>query len=152
VTGRLDVVLSGRARQGVYRWRSRAHRNPLGRELGRAGWRIHPLPGSRITGAGPFFDECAGTLALPCWFAHTWDGLADCLADLSWLPDRGHVLLWDQYGVLARRDPKVWRQAYESFATATSPANRHRHVPLYVLLRGNGPDRSPVNGAPIPLL
>ncbi|MBA4742276.1 MAG: barstar family protein [Azoarcus sp.] len=32
-------------------------------------------------------ERIAATLAFPAWFGHNWDALADCLADLGWLPD-----------------------------------------------------------------
>jgi len=38
-------------------------------------------------------QRIAATLAFPDWFGHNWDALADCLADLSWLQGRGHVIL-----------------------------------------------------------
>ena len=37
----------------------------------------------------------AHALAFPPYFGHTWDALADCLADLSWLPAAGYLLVLD---------------------------------------------------------
>ena len=49
------------------------------------------------------FDGCEGrdealcrfarALRFPEWFGHNWDALADCLADLSWMPADGYLLL-----------------------------------------------------------
>ena len=35
----------------------------------------------------------AKALAFPKWFGNNWDALEDSLADLSWLPAQGYVLL-----------------------------------------------------------
>ena len=35
----------------------------------------------------------ARALRFPEWFGHNWDALADCLADLSWMPAGGYLLL-----------------------------------------------------------
>lgn len=37
--------------------------------------------------------EIAETLRFPDWFGGNLDALADCLADLSWLPSEGYVLV-----------------------------------------------------------
>jgi len=37
----------------------------------------------------------ATTLSFPASFGHNWDALADCLRDLSWLPEWGHALVLD---------------------------------------------------------
>ena len=48
----------------------------------------------------------AQALAFPSWFGGNWDALEDCLADLSWRPDAGHMLLFegasvsDELGIL----------------------------------------------------
>ena len=38
-------------------------------------------------------ERLATALVFPDWFGRNWDGLADCLGDLSWLPEsRGYLL------------------------------------------------------------
>ncbi|MEV1287940.1 barstar family protein [Micromonospora sp. NPDC049679] len=150
-TPRLDAVLSGARNPGVYRWLSRAHPEPVRRELSAAGWTSHLLDGRALTGATEVLERYAEELAFPAWFRHTWDGFADCLADLSWVPGRGHLLLWDRYGVLARTDPKAWTLAYQTFATTAEARRAAGLPPLYLLLRGAGPVNDP-EGVPIPVL
>ena len=41
-----------------------------------------------------FLDACAHTLQFPADLGGTWDALADCLEDLSWLPSAGLVMHW----------------------------------------------------------
>lgn len=122
----------------MYRWRSRAHPAAVRRELVAHGWALHLINGRRVVSAGALFDRCTEVLAFPSWFGRTFDGLAFCLGDLSWLSGRGHVVLWEAWGVLAGRDPWTWRQAYRVFGAAA--AERVAGAPpLYLLLRGDGP-------------
>jgi hypothetical protein len=152
VTGRLAGLFDGRRPPGVYRWRSRSHPSALRRELARVGWSGYPLPGHEVTDGGRFLDACAAALAFPTWFAHSWSALGACLVDLTWLPGEGHVVLWERYGALAGADGVAWRRAYETLVRATGERVRYGAPPLYVLLRGPGPDRSPVDEQPIPVL
>jgi RNAse (barnase) inhibitor barstar len=34
-------------------------------------------------------------LRFPEWFGHNWDALADCLADMGWLPAEGYLVILD---------------------------------------------------------
>ena len=148
MSGRLGVLVEARYQPGVYRWPSRAHTGALRRELAGVGWAAYLLSGE-IDDARRLLQECARTLAFPSWFGNTWEGFAGCLADLSWLPATGHVLLWEHYGSLARADLKAWSRAYDVLERAVAGRVMDGAAPLYVLLRGTGPDRSPVDGAPI---
>jgi len=141
---RLAAVTEGLRPPGVYRWLSRAHPESVRRELTTAGWTVHLLDGRSIVNAPQFFDRCAQVLAFPAWFGHNWDALADCLGDLGWWSARGHVLLWDQYGILARGDPKAWGMAHQVFATSIEERVRAGATPLYLLLRGAGPADAPI--------
>jgi hypothetical protein len=149
---RLAAVTEGLRPPGVYRWLSRAHPESVRRELTGAGWTAHLLEGRSITGTQQFFDRCAQILAFPAWFGHNWDALADCLGDLSWWITRGHVLLWDQYGVLARNDPKAWGMAHQVFAASIEERVRTGAPPLYLLLRGAGPVDAPNSPELLPAL
>jgi Barstar (barnase inhibitor) len=150
--GRLAEVLAGQRAPGCYRWPSRAHPHAVRRELAAAGWTLHRVDGRAVTGAPELFEECAAALAFPKWFGHTWDGLAGCLGDLSWLPGRGHVLLWDRYGVLAELDPKAWTTVCQVLSEAAQTRQASAADPLFVLLRGAGPVTRPTDGAPFPTL
>jgi hypothetical protein len=147
---RLAKLMAGEYPPGLYRWPSRAHPGALGRELAGSGWGGYELSG--VADTDRLFAECAGVMAFPGWFGHTWEGLGDCLADLSWLTGTGHVLLWERYGLLAGADQKAWRRAYETLERAVAARIRYAVPPLYVLLRGSGPDVSPLDGTPIRVL
>ncbi|CAI08582.1 barstar family protein [Aromatoleum aromaticum] len=42
---------------------------------------------------GDFLARVAAGLEFPDWFGHNWDALADCLADMAWLPADGYVII-----------------------------------------------------------
>lgn len=46
----------------------------------------------RIRDKKALLNALAIAMDFPATFGGNWDALADCLQDLSWLPDRGHVL------------------------------------------------------------
>jgi len=141
---RLSAVVSGARPPGLYRWLSRAHPAAVRRELATVGWDLHCLDGTRIRDTAGLFDACADSLQFPAYFGNNWDALQDCLSDLSWLPDRGRVLLWDRYGVLAASDPQAWSIARDVFETAAQERVAAGALPLYTLVRGEGPTDVPV--------
>lgn len=54
-----------------------------------------------------FLRRIAVALRFPAWFGHNWDALADCLADMSWWPADGHVLILehaDRFRIAAESD------------------------------------------------
>ncbi|HKT04512.1 MAG TPA: barstar family protein [Rugosimonospora sp.] len=138
------AVVGGEQLPGVYRWRSRAHPAALRRDLATAGWALYVLDGRTSTGPEQALDALAAELRFPAWFDRRWEALSECLADLTWLPASGHVLLWERYGVLARADEKAWTRAHMVCADAIAYRRRTGAVPLYVLLRGTGPAGPPL--------
>lgn len=92
------------------------------------------LAGRVMTGKVAMLQTLAGALALPDWFGHNWDALADCLADLAWL-DGPVVLLVEDAGVPETAAPEAWEVLLDILADAA----RHWRAegrPFAVLLRG----------------
>jgi hypothetical protein len=95
------------------------------------------------------FDGCAGkddalarmaaALHFPDWFGGNWDALADSLADLSWLPARGYVLLLERIDGWRAADPV----AFETLSVILEDASARwagDRIPFWALL--------PTHGAP----
>ncbi|GAB3436146.1 barstar family protein [Actinophytocola sediminis] len=81
----------------------------------------HHLDGTRIRSKAEFMTAVAAALSFPDWFGHNLDALADCLSDLSWLPDGEHVLVWSAPEVLAAADPKADRAIRDVLLAASRP-------------------------------
>lgn len=58
-------------------------------------------------GKAEILDALAKALAFPHWFGRNWDALEDCLADLSWNPAGGHLLLLTGAASLAKDDAGI---------------------------------------------
>ena len=75
----------------------------------------------------------AGAFAFPSYFGHNWDALADCLADLEWLPAEGYVLTLENLQELRDADA-------DDFATLVSVLEgaceewRERGLPFWAFL------------------
>jgi RNAse (barnase) inhibitor barstar len=52
-------------------------------------------------------ERTARALGFPAWFGGNWDAFFDCLADLSWRPARGHVLVFENTGDMRRHAPEA---------------------------------------------
>jgi RNAse (barnase) inhibitor barstar len=53
---------------------------------------------------GDALRAIAEALHFPEWFGGNWDALEDCLGDLSWRPDNGHVLVFRNWQALTGDD------------------------------------------------
>ena len=51
------------------------------------------LRGTKMRTESQLFDEFAAALQFPYYFGENWNAFSECLADLSWLPATGHVLV-----------------------------------------------------------
>ena len=81
-----------------------------------AGERGYSCAQADLAGCGDrdaFISRVAAALEFPDWFGRNWDAFFDCLADLSWLPSRGHVLV-------LLNTAEIRRDAPETFDTAMS--------------------------------
>ncbi|MBI3687202.1 MAG: barstar family protein [Actinobacteria bacterium] len=67
-----------------------------------------------------FLDAVAEAFAFPPWFGRNYDALADCLADLSWLPGGRFALVWVGWERLRAADPAAFDVLQEILAAAVT--------------------------------
>ena len=65
-----------------------------------------------------FLERTAAALGFPSWFGGNWDAFFDCLADLSWRPARGHVLVFENTADMRRHAPEALDTAITILADA----------------------------------
>lgn len=70
----------------------------------------------------------AAALHFPSWYGHNLDALADCLGDLSWLPEGPVDIHWAD-GLLAAADPGA-HQAVLHVVTAAVAETRDSARPV----------------------
>jgi hypothetical protein len=74
-----------------------------------------------------------------------WDYLDEALVDLDEFPTApAFVILFDQFGHLAKAEPRRWETILRVFAHAVEEG-RSRKKPMYIFLLGKGPS----NGLPL---
>jgi RNAse (barnase) inhibitor barstar len=75
-------------------------------------------------------ERLADALRFPDWFGHNWDALADCLDDLSWLPEGGVLLVLEDCRRFCAAAPRDYAVLLEILADAAN-AWRARAVPFW---------------------
>jgi RNAse (barnase) inhibitor barstar len=88
----MSTLLSACADAGLYRLPEGAQAT-LQTSSENLGFSFSRVDLAACTDKDALLQRIAASLAFPDWFGHNWDALADCLADLSWLEGRGHVIL-----------------------------------------------------------
>lgn len=76
---------------------------------------------------------CQQVFGLPPAFGHNWDALADSIADFSWRPAPGYVVLVRHGGAFARSSPEDFATALEILAAAATYWADRRKVFLALL-------------------
>ena len=76
---------------------------------------------------------CQKAFGLPPAFGHNWDALADSIADFSWRPAPGYVVLVRHGGAFARSSPEDFATALEILAAAATYWASKRKVFLALL-------------------
>ena len=78
-------------------------------------------------------ERIAAALEFPDWFGDNWDAFYDCLADLSWRPGQGRVLILENVHDLRLAAPEVLDTALAIMGDAAL-AWDERGLPLRVLV------------------
>ena len=82
------------------------------------GWRWHDLDLSGVCDKPSLLARCAARLALPEYFGHNWDALAECLHDPAWMVAPGAAIWWHGGAGFAHDAATDAATALEIFATA----------------------------------
>jgi hypothetical protein len=131
---------------GVHVWHSPRPVAEVEAEAAEIAWRCVVLDGENVRDKACFLEKCERAYRFPPWFGHNWDALADCMADLGWLPppapgSGGGILTVFEHGDdFARADLDAYDTALEVWEEVAE-AWRRVGVPFTVLVRpGAEPD------------
>lgn len=69
-------------------------------------------------------------MAFPDWYGHNWDALLDCLADLSWQPAEGYVVILEHCDGIHGRAEADFVAALQLFEAAANEW-REQGVPFW---------------------
>ncbi|MFK0254796.1 barstar family protein [Streptomyces sp. NPDC090445] len=101
-----------------------SHPHPLDPALAAAeaaGWAVVRLDLDGVRTKARLMDACAEAFALPEWFGRNWDALADCLRDLSWLPEAtGRLVAVTGWRELGEERPGDWAVLQEVLEEASA--------------------------------
>lgn len=90
----LGAMLSDSGQAGVYHLRRDSREVAKAAET--AGLACFRIDIGHAHDKGDFFDHVSKAMRFPAWFGRNWDALADCLKDLSWIPGKGWVVVFEQ--------------------------------------------------------
>lgn len=126
----LAGILAGHHAPGVYRWHAAFGTSDVRHTVEHAGWRFACVDGIGVEDKTALVEALGAAVGAPDHFGQNLDAVWDVLRDV----DGPMLLLWDQWGPMARADR-------DTFDTVTGLlANRAEQGGLAVLLRGEGPD------------
>jgi hypothetical protein len=80
----------------------------------------------------------ARALRFPDWFGDNWDGLQDCLSDLSWLRGDGYLLVLDDVAHWRAADAEGFGITLEILEQASN-AWRQQRVPFWAVVPVDDP-------------
>ncbi len=121
----LGSVLTADLVPGVHLWTSALDVAYVRGAVRRSGCGFAHLQGAALVTAGDFHTAIAAALGFPAYYGRNLDALADCLSDCS----GSQVLLWDDWGVFARAEPRTAAIALDLLGSSR----------ITTLLRGEGP-------------
>jgi len=133
-TNPVDEILSGQLAPGLYRLRSELNADHIVAPLNKVGWRGFYIEGEHVTSKASFLHMAGATMSFPPYYGQNWDAFEECITDLSWVPAKGYVLIYDNVWHFPRNDRTAWRQARAILASSISDW-AERGTPFYIFLR-----------------
>jgi RNAse (barnase) inhibitor barstar len=105
---------------------------------------VLPIDLRHCADADAAMREIAETLRFPEWFGGNLDALADCLADLSWLPAEGYVLVLEHSGDWRAHDPDTMGAVLEILNDTATRWAQDR-VPFWAFLPVSAQELEAIN-------
>ena len=126
----LAGILAGHHAPGVYRWHAAFGPADVRHTVEHAGWRFARVDGVGVEDKTALMGALGAAVGAPDHYGQNLDAMWDVLRDV----DGPMLLLWDEWGPIARADR-------DTFDRVTSLLNdRAEQGGLAVLLRGEGPE------------
>lgn len=129
----LAPLLAGRHPAGVYRWKFTFGVDEVAGVVRAADWSFHVVDGIAAQTKAEFLAAVGVALGFPETYGRNLDALADLLDDLT----APTLLLWEEWGTLARSDERAFAALMTIFSERAEDPVR---PPFAVLLRGAGPE------------
>ncbi|GGD18560.1 barstar family protein [Nocardioides daphniae] len=129
----LAPLLARRHPAGVYRWEAAYDVDQVASVVHAAHWSFHHVDGVAAATKRELLAALGVALEFPATYGQNLDALADLLDDLA----GPTLLLWDEWGLLAREDERTFATLLQIFSERADDAVR---PPFAVLLRGAGPE------------
>jgi len=133
MTDLLSDVIGGDLVPGRYRISGAASVRAIRDELAVAGWTLLVVDGLGMVDRRTLFEGFAVGCDFPATFGGNWDAFADCLSDLSWLPERPTVILWQRAGQLQASSDTIWATAGDVIDASIARREEAGLPPLYVI-------------------
>lgn len=128
----LRALLLDPVNNGVY-YVDHNDREALVEAAADAGLHATPVDFGGCAGKGDALARIAAALQFPDWFGNNWDALGDCLGDLSWLPEGGQLVLFDQAWDWRERDGEDFATLLDICGEAAQGWLRERR-PFWVVI------------------
>ncbi|GAB7003734.1 hypothetical protein JCM18899A_12060 [Nocardioides sp. AN3] len=125
----LAGILAGHHAPGVYRWHAAFGAADVRHTVEHAGWRFARVDGVGVEDKVTLMSRLGPAVGAPDQAEPSIDAMRDVLRDV----DGPFLLLWDEWGPLARADRDTFDEVTGLFADRAAQAQ------LAVLLRGEGP-------------
>ena len=104
---------------------------------------VKTVSGKKCKTKAGLLEEFSRVFSFPEYFGHNWDALAECLADLEWIPAKGYlVVVTDADQVLTKPDEEddfetfveILSEAGEAWSLKESDEATGNGVPFHAVL------------------
>lgn len=97
------------------------------------GFALYRVDLGEVTDKAGFLKRMALALEFPDWFGHNWDALRDCLADMSWQPAEGYVVILEHCDTFRADNAEDFATALQVLGAAADDW-REENVPFWTLV------------------